>query len=320
MRNPDYAQKTVPGPNYLVPNGLTQKIKLAARLNYSRPKGGSFMNKVLVVDDDPTVLTALAALLDCYDFPVEQAPDLSSVEALLAKEFFPVVIADVRLRSDEEGFRLVEAVRRLSPRTQVVSMTGYASADMEERLRGLGSRLVLRKPFADDALIGVVRELIDEVAKADAEAGDDDLERIYLETLPTLRAVFRRYRFEAEDAEELMQEAWCLFLEKRRQVRTPRTWLSGTIANLCRQEIGRRVRARDRAGELVDAGAHLAQDEVLAVQQALSRLDPRTRVLCELIGIERRSYDEVSAAVGMPLGSVGPTYIRAKAKLRKALG
>ncbi len=53
-----------------------------------------------------------------------------------------------------------------------------------------------------------------------------------------------RFGFPTEDAQELIQETWLLYLEKRRDVHTPKSWLSGTIANLCRQEIQRRIRER----------------------------------------------------------------------------
>jgi DNA-directed RNA polymerase specialized sigma24 family protein len=48
-------------------------------------------------------------------------------------------------------------------------------------------------------------------------------------------------------------------------------------------------------------------------------VDERTRALCNLIAIEQRSYDEVSHTLNIPLGSVGPFYIRAKKKMRAVL-
>ena len=62
-----------------------------------------------------------------------------------------------------------------------------------------------------------------------------------------------------------------------------------------------------------------ADDAVLAVRQALARLDDRSRTLCSLIGLEQRSYEEVSMAENLPLGSIGPLYLRAKKKLRLEL-
>jgi len=95
--------------------------------------------------------------------------------------------------------------------------------------------------------------------------------------------------------------------------------LSGTIANLCRQEIDRRTRERARAQDLGEPPIHDAHDVAIAVRQGLAKLDDRSRMLCEMIGLEQRSYEEVSTAAGLPLGSIGPLYMRAKNKLRAAV-
>jgi RNA polymerase sigma factor (sigma-70 family) len=274
------------------------------------------MSRILIVDDDPLVATGLQLLFEEYQFAAELAFDREAAEAMLASEFFPVILADLRLQSDEEGFLLLDSIRRISPRSQVASMTGYADAVTEARLRELGARLVLHKPVENDELLAVMREMLAEVERA----ADDDLDAVYESTRASLRAIARgRYRFPAEDAEELIQEAWCLFLEKRRSIRTPRAWLSGTIANLCRQEIDRRTRERARLDTLEEAPFLDARDESIAVHQGLAKLDARSRMLCEMIGLEQRSYEEVSATAGLPIGSIGPLYIRAKKKLRMAL-
>ena len=274
------------------------------------------MKRILIVDDDPIVAAGLQLLLEDSQFAAEMAFDREAAEAMLANEFFPVILADLRLQSEEEGYRLLESVRRLSPRSRVASMTGYATPDIEARLRGLGARLVLHKPVENDELVAVMREMLAEVERA-----DENLYEVYENTVATLRGIARgRYRFPVEDVEELIQEAWCLFLEKRQSIRTPRAWLSGTIANLCRQEIDRRTRDRARSEELSELPFHDTSDSAIAVHQALARLDPRSRMLCQLIGLEQRSYEEVSAAANLPIGSIGPLYMRAKNKLRAAMG
>jgi DNA-directed RNA polymerase specialized sigma24 family protein len=62
-----------------------------------------------------------------------------------------------------------------------------------------------------------------------------------------------------------------------------------------------------------------SDDTVLAIHQALARLDDRSRTLCTMIGLEQRSYEEVSTAANLPLGSIGPMYLRAKERLRQAI-
>jgi len=51
----------------------------------------------------------------------------------------------------------------------------------------------------------------------------------------------------------------------------------------------------------------------------MSRLDDRSRSLCTLIGLEQLSYAEVSERLAIPVGSIGPLYIRAKEKLKQQL-
>jgi RNA polymerase sigma factor (sigma-70 family) len=132
----------------------------------------------------------------------------------------------------------------------------------------------------------------------------------------------RRFGLGAHDAEDVVQQAWCLFLEKRACIRQPRAWLSGTVANLCRQRLEDRHRMIPTEAafleDIADARARAA-DAAIAVHTALAAADERARQLCFLIGLENRSYEEVSARLGIPVGSVGPLYIRAKAKLRKLL-
>ncbi len=280
---------------------------------------GGNVSRILVVDDDVTLVEGIRAMLDVHEIESEGAWDCDSAEQLVAGQFFPVILADLRMRSEEDGLRLIEAVRRISPRSRVATMTGYADEATEARLRECGSELVLRKPLGEEELIAALRHMLEVVdAAADAHAEDD--EGLYAATIDTLQAISRgRYGFPAEDVEELVQETWLLFLEKRHLVRTPKAWLSGTIANLCRQEIERRTRNRARTGEMSEPAVVPADDAVLAVRQALARLDDRSRTLCSLIGLEQRSYEEVSMAENLPLGSIGPLYLRAKKKLRLEL-
>jgi RNA polymerase sigma factor (sigma-70 family) len=277
------------------------------------------MSKIFVVDDEPIIVAAIQAMLDLNGFESESAPDRATAEERIAGEFFPIILSDLRMRRDDDGFHLLDAVQRLSPRSRVATLTGYADAETVKRLHERGATLVLTKPFTEQQLMAAIAEMLQVVEQADAEAGND--EELYEATVKTLKRVARvRFGFPAADAEELVQEAWLLFLEKRHAVRAPRTWLTGTVANLCRQEIARRYRAREREAEPQDRGTLPSSDAVLAIRQALERVDERSRTLCTMIGLEERSYEEVSRAAGIPLGSVGPLYMRAKARLREAVG
>jgi DNA-directed RNA polymerase specialized sigma24 family protein len=60
-----------------------------------------------------------------------------------------------------------------------------------------------------------------------------------------------------------------------------------------------------------------ARDRDLVIQEALSLMPDRCRqLLVALTGDPPPSYDDLSEAFGMPIGSIGPTRARCLAKLR----
>jgi RNA polymerase sigma factor (sigma-70 family) len=281
--------------------------------------------KVLIVDDDATITEGLKAYFELESINATTAFDRESAEALIELDYYPVVLADLRLKSDEEGLKLVEAIRQRSPRSRVASMTGYATPEMRQRLEDLGASVVFEKPFAVESILGKVRELLTELSRPESE----NLEELHADIKRTGYAIAgRRFGLTTDEAEDVLQEAWALFFEKGDMIRTPRAWFSGTITNLCKQRIQKNSNHRQRY-EALDAidSMHLESysavnedhDEVLSVRQALARVDDRTRQLCTLIGMEGLSYDEVSEQLGLPIGSVGPLYIRAKKKLRREI-
>lgn len=230
-----------------------------------------------------------------------------------------MILADLRMRGDDDGFHLIDAVQRLGPRSRIATITGFADAETARQLKERGACLVLQKPLLEVDLVAALLEMLQAVAQAAAQLQCDD-ESLYAATLKTLKTIAcGRFGFPLSDAEELLQETWLLFLEKRHAVREPRSWLSGTVANLCRQEIGRRMKERESAVEMIEQASLPAEDAILSIRQALGRLDPRSRTLCTLIGLEQHSYEEVSQTIDIPLGSVGPLYQRAKARLRQAV-
>jgi RNA polymerase sigma factor (sigma-70 family) len=280
------------------------------------------MNRVLVVDDDPVIVEALIASLSVEDFDVVGVYDRATAEERIASEFFPLILTDLRMRNEDDGLMLLDAVARLSPRSRVATMTAYAAPGMEQELLARGAALVLFKPFNVFETARVLHEMLAAIEQA-APAAEADLEMLYTNSLPLLHGIARRrFGLDRDDAEELVQESWCLFLEHRAKVMQPRPWLAGTIANLCRQQITRRCRSRAEVPAEEDSpelAYEVAADAALIVGQLLDRVDDRTRTLAQLIGIERLSYDEVAAAMNIPLGSVGPLYLRARKKMRGML-
>jgi RNA polymerase sigma factor (sigma-70 family) len=278
--------------------------------------------QVLVVDDEEAIVSGLMCLLEEEAIMSSGAFDRRTAESLMETTFFAVVVADLRLHTEAEGLELLDGIRRISPRSRVVTLTGYSTPEMVSEVLRRGSTMVIQKPATGEEILAAVADLLAEVEKL-ADAQDTlDLEQLHLGLRRLLHSIPRkRYGLRAEEAEEVVQQAWLLFLEKRDLIRLAKPWLIGTVANLCKRQIGRIVRRRetfdgdDTLASLPDTRA-VSPDIAIALRQALAALDDQSRTLCILIAVEGLAYDEVSKRLNLPLGSIGPMYLRAKSKMR----
>ena len=121
-------------------------------------------HRVLIVDDEQTVLDAAAEYLGAYGFVVDTARELEEAEALLSAFGYSLVIADVRLTGVQgrEGLELLRFVRQHCPDARVIVMTAHASADLEREARRRGAEAFLEKPLPlSDLLYEAHRLLMD---------------------------------------------------------------------------------------------------------------------------------------------------------------
>ncbi len=114
--------------------------------------------RVLVVDDKRAVLDLVAAILAGYDVTV--VSDSARVAlALMDRHPFDVVLTDVRM-PDADGHEVLDTVKIVSPDTEVVMMTGYATVPDAVAAMRRGAFEYLEKPFdPDDVLLAVARAL-----------------------------------------------------------------------------------------------------------------------------------------------------------------
>lgn len=286
------------------------------------PEMTTMAGRVLIVDDEEAIVEGLVSLLQCEAIESSGAFDRLGAELLMEGTFYSVIVADLRLHTESEGLELLDAIRRISPRSRVLTLTGFATFELEAEVLRRGSTQVMRKPANVNAILGAITDLLTEVEKLAAAQETLDLEQLHLGMRKLLHSIPRkRYGLSADEGEEVVQQAWLLFLEKRDLIRVARPWLIGTVANLCKRQIGASMRRRetfvsnDILAELPDTNI-ASSDDNIALRQALASLTEESRTLCILIAIKGYAYDEVSAMTGLPLGSIGPMYIRAKSKMR----
>lgn len=101
--------------------------------------------KLLVVDDDPALCSALARGLDARGFDVRIARSGPEAASLFACDTFAYAVIDLRLPGGE-GLSLVSALKARSPDARIVVLTGYASVPTTVEAIKRGATYYLAKP------------------------------------------------------------------------------------------------------------------------------------------------------------------------------
>jgi len=114
--------------------------------------------RILIVDDDQYLLQALrAALSPCYDVVTTQAG--SAAFQLVAQQSFDLALVDYIL-PDISGLSVLRTIKKVSPSTLVILMTGYGSDHVSAESFRSGARDYLRKPFELHHLLDRIQTLL----------------------------------------------------------------------------------------------------------------------------------------------------------------
>ena len=116
---------------------------------------------LLLVDDDPRLLSAMGDFFRARGFDVVPAGDLRSAEDALASRRFSLVITDLQLVEREAGLVVVTAARRRCPPTPVILLSGNVYPEVSVIAEKLGAARVLSKPRSLLELLFIAQELIE---------------------------------------------------------------------------------------------------------------------------------------------------------------
>jgi len=125
---------------------------------------------LLVVDDEPSILTTLQKALSLEGYTVDVAGGMKVAEDKLKKRSYDLCLFDVTL-PDGDGISLLQHMRAAKLETPVLMMSGHATIDAAVRATRLGALNFIEKPLNTDALlISVETALRLERAEAEAKA------------------------------------------------------------------------------------------------------------------------------------------------------
>jgi RNA polymerase sigma factor (sigma-70 family) len=172
-----------------------------------------------------------------------------------------------------------------------------------------------------------VTELVSAAAAGDALAWD----QLVREFSGLVRSIARWHRLSDADAADAAQATWLLLFEHLGRIKEPArigAWLATTTRRECLRVLRRSQRDvcigdEEAYGESTEAPADsalLAAERNLALRRCFSRLRTTDQQLLGLlIADQEPTYTEISLALSIPVGSIGPTRARALDRLRTEL-
>ena len=181
----------------------------------------------------------------------------------------------------------------------------------------------LRRRLASEEVAALVRS---------AAAGDKRSWDALVEEFGRLIwAVARAHRLHDADAADVAQATWLRLFEHLDRLTDPSrvgAWLATTARRECLRVLREHQRHLPWGDDVPErespdtppGAALLAGERDEALWRGFSRLRPSDQALLRLLTADPPpAYEEISAALGMPIGSIGPTRQRALERLRQAL-
>ena len=125
----------------------------------------NYYNTILIVDDNPAILTALKICLAGVSTRIVTLSSTDRLVAIMSEEQVDVVLLDMNfslgVNTGQDGLFWLRTLKKLHPDTPVVLMTAYA--DVQLAVKGLknGAADFVTKPWDNDELVRTLRDVVE---------------------------------------------------------------------------------------------------------------------------------------------------------------
>lgn len=111
--------------------------------------------RIMVVDDEPSVLESFKQILMIKDYEVELFPDGPAAISKLNKGQFDLAFVDYKLPG-MDGLEVLKKIKEIDPTIEVCIVTAYATESSHANAITLGALEYLRKPFLMEEIYELV--------------------------------------------------------------------------------------------------------------------------------------------------------------------
>ncbi|MFS4494260.1 sigma-54-dependent transcriptional regulator [Maribacter sp. 2308TA10-17] len=118
-------------------------------------------SKILVIDDNKSVLSALEILLQFEYKTVETISNPNQISSFPNLKDFDIVLLDMNfsagVNTGNEGLFWLREIRKKAPQTSVIMMTAYGAVDLAVKALKEGATDFVLKPWNNDKLLATVK-------------------------------------------------------------------------------------------------------------------------------------------------------------------
>jgi DNA-binding NtrC family response regulator len=119
--------------------------------------------KVLVVDDEPAVLSTYRMILEQSGYDAIAAATSKEAFTAIDNTDFDLILSDFSLEQQHTGFEVIEAARKKNQDVPCCLLTGYATLETADQAEAIGVG-ILYKPIDIQEFLQVTRRLLGEEA------------------------------------------------------------------------------------------------------------------------------------------------------------
>lgn len=119
------------------------------------------MQKILIVDDSPTMRHLVQSLLETNGYETAMAENGAKALEQVAQSKPDLIIADVNMPV-MNGIDMIRAVRDRHDKscTPIIALTTETSQTTKDRLREVGASAWVAKPYSDDVLLKMLADFL----------------------------------------------------------------------------------------------------------------------------------------------------------------
>jgi DNA-binding response OmpR family regulator len=114
--------------------------------------------RVLLVDDDESVLELITQVLELNDFEVSSAANVNQALTLISAQTFDVLVSDLHMPGHGDGLTVVSAMRHASPKAVTVIFSAYPEMKHAAEAILQQTDVVAIKPLGVENLVTVIHE------------------------------------------------------------------------------------------------------------------------------------------------------------------